>query len=81
MTAVNTLKTGFANSFRSGAIWLFLIAIILTILFALSIGGMLLLQKAMWGLMISFISSIAFFLFTGAVLNKKGGLKKIGRKK
>ena len=48
MTAVNTLKTGFANSFRSGAIWLFLIAIILTILFALSIGGMLLLQKAMW---------------------------------
>lgn len=75
MAVTNTLKTGFANSFRSGAIWLFIIAIILAVLFALSVGGMLLLQKAMFGLITSFIGSIAFFLFTGIFLNKRKSRK------
>lgn len=75
MAITNTLKTGFATSFRSGALWLFIIAIILTILFALSVGGMILLQKAMFGLVTTFIGSIAFFLFTGVFLNKRKSKK------
>jgi len=79
MAVVNTLKTGFTKSFRSGALWLFIIAVILSVLFALSVGGMILLQKAMLGLVTSFIGSIVFFLVTGMILNKRSS-KRIGKR-